>query len=68
MKRFILGFTALCLVTAFQTQAQTWHQVGPSGGTVISLSADPNNNNKLYLGTADGHVFTSSDVGTLGAA
>ena len=63
MKRFILGFTALCLGSVFGTPAQTWHQVGPSGGTVFSLSADPNNNNKLYLGTADGHVFTSSDQG-----
>ncbi len=63
MKRFILGFSALCLITAFQTKAQTWHQVGPSGGTVISLSADPGNNNKLYLGTADGHVFASGDQG-----
>jgi photosystem II stability/assembly factor-like uncharacterized protein len=63
MKRFILGLTALCLVSVVGTQAQTWHQVGPSGGTVISLSADPNNINKLYLGTADGHVFTSNDEG-----
>jgi photosystem II stability/assembly factor-like uncharacterized protein len=63
MKRLILSIAALGLATAAGAQAQTWHQVGPSGGTVISLSADPNNVSKLYLGTADGHVFTSSDEG-----
>ncbi|HEY4978362.1 MAG TPA: YCF48-related protein [Candidatus Acidoferrum sp.] len=63
MKRSILAVAALGLVAVFGAQAQTWHQVGPSGGTVISLSADPNNISKLYLGTADGHVFTSSDEG-----
>jgi photosystem II stability/assembly factor-like uncharacterized protein len=63
MKRSILAVAALGFVAVFGAQAQTWHQVGPSGGTVISLSADPNNISKLYLGTADGHVFTSSDEG-----
>jgi photosystem II stability/assembly factor-like uncharacterized protein len=43
--------------------AQTWRQVGPPGGTVISLGADPHDSNRLYLGTSDGHVFTSSDAG-----
>lgn len=63
MKRMILGLAALGFASVVGAQAQTWHQVGPSGGTVISLAADPNNVNKLYLGTADGHVFTSSDEG-----
>ena len=63
MKRLILSIAALGLATAAGAHAQTWHQVGPSGGTVISLSADPNNISRLYLGTADGHVFTSGDEG-----
>lgn len=63
MKRSILALAALGFATALGAQAQTWHQVGPSGGTVISLAADPNEVNKLYLGTADGHIFTSSDEG-----
>ena len=63
MKRIILGLAALGLASVVGAQAQTWHQVGPSGGTVISLSADPNNVSKLYLGTADGHVFSSTDEG-----
>ncbi len=63
MKRSILAVAAFGLISGLGAQAQTWHQVGPSGGTVISLGADPNDINRLYLGTADGHVFTSSDEG-----
>ena len=37
--------------------------MGPAGGTVISLEADPRDSNKVYLGTSDGHVFFSSDEG-----
>src|SRR5258708_29841821 len=57
------GLTALALTGAVATPAQTWRQVGPPGGTVISLGADPHDASKLYLGTSDGHVFTSSDEG-----
>jgi photosystem II stability/assembly factor-like uncharacterized protein len=57
------GVAALTLTAAVATPAQTWRQVGPPGGTVISLGADPRDASKLYLGTSDGHVFTSSDEG-----
>jgi len=63
MKSILLGLAVLAAASTVNAQTQTWRQVGPSGGTVISLSADPNNISKLYLGTADGHVFTSSDEG-----
>ncbi len=63
MKRVLLGLATLTVVFAVTAKAQTWRQVGPPGGTVISLAADPNNIKSLYLGTADGHVFTSSDEG-----
>src|SRR5260221_13796812 len=53
----------MALAGAVETPAQTWRQVGPSGGTVISLGAGPHDASKLYLGTSDGHVFTSSDEG-----
>ncbi len=62
MKRALV-LAAFVLAVSCSSQAQTWRQVGPPGGTVISLAADPNNTNKLYLGTADGHVFASSDEG-----
>ena len=53
----------LALTTAVASPAQNWRQVGPPGGTVISLAVDPRDASRLYLGTSDGHVFTSSDEG-----
>ena len=53
----------LSLAATVVTPAQQWRQVGPAGGTVISLEADPRDVNKIYLGTSDGHVFVSSDEG-----
>lgn len=58
------GTLAMALAAAVGVPAQTWKQVGPPGGTVISLEADPRNEKKLYLGTSDGHVFQSSDQGS----
>jgi photosystem II stability/assembly factor-like uncharacterized protein len=63
MKQILLAMATLALSSSLSAQAQTWKQVGPPGGTVISLSADPNNIRTMYLGTADGHVFTSADEG-----
>jgi photosystem II stability/assembly factor-like uncharacterized protein len=58
-----LGAAVLALTAAAATPAQAWRQVGPPGGTVISLGADPHDAKRLYLGTSDGHVFISSDEG-----
>src|SRR5277367_2473808 len=63
MKKVSIALAVLAFVGAGSAQAQTWRQVGPPGGTVISLAADPNNINHLYLGTADGHIFASPDEG-----
>jgi photosystem II stability/assembly factor-like uncharacterized protein len=58
-----IGGVALVLAAAVSSPAQQWHQVGPAGGTVISLEADPRDASKVYLGTSDGHVFVSNDEG-----
>ncbi len=58
-----MGALALSLVATFGASAQQWRQVGPAGGNVNSLEADPRDANKLYLGTSDGHVFFSGDEG-----
>ena len=63
MKAKWFGAMTIALAAASATPAQTWRQVGPPGGTVISLEADPHDVNKLYLGTSDGHVFSSVDEG-----
>jgi photosystem II stability/assembly factor-like uncharacterized protein len=43
--------------------AQTWTSMGPLGGDVRSLTADPSEPRVLYLGTADGYIFSSQDAG-----
>src|SRR6202158_3028781 len=66
MNARLLGAMAVALaamVSSPSLSAQTWRQVGPPGGTVISLEADPRDAKKLYLGTSDGHVFHSKDQG-----
>src|SRR5437879_760637 len=45
-----LGAAVLVLTAmAIATPGQTWRQVGPPGGTVMSLGADPHDANRLYL-------------------
>ena len=58
------GAAVLVLASGILTYGQTWRQVGPPGGNVVSLAADSHNPQRLYLGTSDGHVFTSSDEGS----
>ncbi|MGH9792334.1 MAG: hypothetical protein ACRD5W_14085, partial [Candidatus Acidiferrales bacterium] len=43
--------------------ARAWRAMGPPGGDVRVLAADPRNPQQLYLGTTDGHVFGSQDGG-----
>jgi len=61
--RLILGLMTTALLGVPASKAQTWRQVGPPGGTVMSLEADPNNDSHLFLGTGDGHIFASTDEG-----
>jgi photosystem II stability/assembly factor-like uncharacterized protein len=58
-----VAIAAMGMAAAVSSPAQTWRQVGPPGGTVISLEADSHNIKKIYLGTSDGHVFFSNDEG-----
>lgn len=43
--------------------AQTWRSMGPPGGDVRALAADPLDPQRIYLGSADGHIFASRDGG-----
>jgi photosystem II stability/assembly factor-like uncharacterized protein len=40
-------------------QGQSWKRLGPEGGLVVSLGKGTGG--RIYLGTADGHVFFSGD-------
>jgi len=53
----------LALLSSLPVYAQTWRPMGPPGGDVRSLGADPKDSRRIYLGTSDGHVFGSSDAG-----
>ena len=44
--------------------ADTWTAVGPPGGDVRSITADPRDPRRLYLGTSDGVMYRSDDTGT----
>src|ERR1051325_5146439 len=40
-----------------------WEVTGPLGGDVRSLAVDPKDARRLYFGTIDGQIYTSSDGG-----
>ncbi|MCL4523822.1 MAG: hypothetical protein M1451_07920, partial [Acidobacteria bacterium] len=54
---------ALLLLAPCCLPAQTWKAMGPPGGDVLTLVADPSDARRIYLGTADGHIFGSTDAG-----
>jgi photosystem II stability/assembly factor-like uncharacterized protein len=53
----------LVAAAAFSAQAQTWNPLGPPGGDVRALTVDPKRASRIFLGTADGHIFGSEDSG-----
>ncbi len=59
----LLGALFVLLALPLVVRAQTWRALGPSGGDVRSLGHDPANPSRVYLGTADGHIFGSRDAG-----
>ena len=54
---------AIILFLSLSLQAQTFISVGPDGGDVRSLSADPSNPNRILLGTSAGQIYQSEDAG-----
>jgi photosystem II stability/assembly factor-like uncharacterized protein len=62
MKRILITAAAAFLAAA-PARAQAWRPMGPPGGDVRSLAADPHDPRVLYLGTTDGHIFGSRDGG-----
>ena len=46
-----------------QGAAATWRSVGPEGGTVTALYADPLDNDRVFIGTRGGNVYGSVDGG-----
>lgn len=57
----VIAFT-FCLL-CIPIHAQKLTSMGPLGGDVRALVADPVRPNVLYLGTADGYIYGSQDAG-----
>jgi len=63
-KSFLIGSMLLAqLFGAVALRAQTWQSLGPPGGDVRALAVDPSHPERVFLGTADGHIFGSIDSG-----
>ena len=58
-----LALLVLVRLSAPAVAAETWVPVGPPGGDVRSLAADPRDPRRVYLGTADGVLYRSDDAG-----
>src|SRR5437763_1158806 len=59
----VLFLSALCFAQSTSTPSQSWISVGPDGGDVRSLSADPANPSRVLLGTSAGQIYQSEDAG-----
>ena len=59
-KSFLIS---LLLLSGTVARAQEWKPLGPPGGDVRALAADPARPARIFLGTADGHIFGSEDSG-----
>jgi len=60
--RKLLILCALVLLAA-TVWAQPWVVLGPEGGDVRSLTYDPHNPERIFLGTSTGTIFLSTDGG-----
>jgi photosystem II stability/assembly factor-like uncharacterized protein len=61
VRKFI--YTCLCVFAMSPLNAHTWRALGPSGGDARVLATDPSRPERVFLGTADGHIFGSQDSG-----
>ncbi len=64
-RKLSVRLAALCFAAlgALSVHGQDWRPVGPPGGDVRTLAADPGDPRVLYLGVSDGHIFGSRDAG-----
>jgi photosystem II stability/assembly factor-like uncharacterized protein len=54
---------SLLLLFLAGTSTAQWLPCGPDGGEVRSLAADPQNPDRIYLGTSSGTIFLSINAG-----
>jgi photosystem II stability/assembly factor-like uncharacterized protein len=61
--RHLLLSIFLSTFPCFAQSQDSWISVGPNGGDVRSLSADPANPSRVLLGTSAGQIYQSEDSG-----
>ncbi|MGE0130221.1 MAG: hypothetical protein AB7U82_19215 [Blastocatellales bacterium] len=44
---------------------RVWQMTGPFGGDVTAMAIDPRDADRIWLGTSDGHIFRSTDGGSV---
>jgi photosystem II stability/assembly factor-like uncharacterized protein len=59
----LLTMLVLATVCAYAAGARQWTVLGPDGGDVRSLAYDPQNPDRVLLGTSTGVIFVSDDGG-----
>lgn len=64
-RKILSGLTGvlLCLCGAVSARAVAWLPFGPDGGDVRSFAADPANPAHVYMGTANGWIYETTDGG-----
>jgi photosystem II stability/assembly factor-like uncharacterized protein len=62
LKNLVLALFFI-LLSSTVVRGQDWKPLGPPGGDVRLLAADPAKPGQVFLGTADGHIFGSDDSG-----
>ncbi len=63
ISRKVLIALAVAMLSVSTLWAGQWTALGPDGGDVRSLNFDPQNPDRIYLGTSTGTLFLSSDGG-----
>ncbi len=61
--RTLMAAGLLLALAVTCAQAANWRALGPDGGDVRSLAYDPQNPDRLFLGTSSGKLFVSNDKG-----
>src|SRR5579875_602553 len=52
---------------ATRIQGTSWTSIGPSvtiGGRILSIAIDPKNSNNIFIGSASGGIWKSTDAGS----
>jgi photosystem II stability/assembly factor-like uncharacterized protein len=64
MRVVMSGAYVIALATMVTTLVQgAWEPIGPPGGDVRDITADPRDPRAAYLGTSDGALYRSEDAG-----